>query len=52
MGTILVYFMLKLSADQPIPEEVSREPIAWANANKMRQALEVLAANPAGRMGA
>jgi hypothetical protein len=35
-------FMLKLSMRQPITEQVSRELIAWADANKMWRALEVL----------
>jgi hypothetical protein len=43
MRTILLNFMLKLGAGQPIPEKVSRELIAWADGNKMRRALEVLA---------
>jgi len=30
MRTILLNFMLKLGAGQPIPEQVSRELIAWA----------------------
>ena len=45
MRTILLNFMLKLGAGQPIPEKVSRELIAWADGNKMRRALEVLAKN-------
>jgi hypothetical protein len=45
MRTILLNFMLKLSARQPITEQVSRELIAWADENKMRRALEVLAKN-------
>ena len=47
MRTILLNFMLKLGAGQPIPEQVSRELIAWADANKMRRALEILAKNSA-----
>ena len=43
MRSILLNFMLKLGAGQPIPEKVSRELIAWADGNKMRRALEVLA---------
>jgi hypothetical protein len=43
MRTILLNFMLKLGTGQPIPEKVSRELIAWADGNKMRRALEVLA---------
>ena len=45
MRTILLNFMLKLGAGQPIPEKVSRELIAWADGNKIRRALEVLAKN-------
>jgi len=43
MRAILLNFLLKLSARQPITEQVSRELIAWADANKMRRALEILA---------
>lgn len=42
---ILLNFMLKQSARQPITEQISRELIAWADENKMRRALEVLAKN-------
>ena len=58
MRTILLNFMLKLGAGQPIPEKVSRELIAWADGNKIRRALEVLAKNSTrdhddfGRIGA
>ena len=45
MRAILLNFMLKLSARQPITEQISRELIAWADENKMRRALEVLAKN-------
>jgi hypothetical protein len=37
--------MLKLSMRQPITEQVSRELIEWADSNKMKRALEVLAKN-------
>jgi hypothetical protein len=47
MRAILLNFMLKLSARQPITEQVSRELIAWADANKMKRALEILAKNSA-----
>jgi hypothetical protein len=43
MRSILLNFMLKLSARQPITEQVSRELIAWADENKMRRAMEILA---------
>jgi hypothetical protein len=43
MRAILLNFMLKLSARQPITEQVSRELIAWADGNKMKRALEILA---------
>jgi hypothetical protein len=45
MRAILLNFMLKLSARQPITEQVSRELIAWADSNKMKRALEILAKN-------
>ena len=45
MRAILLNFMLKLSMRQPITEQVSRELIEWADANKMKRALEVLAKN-------
>jgi len=47
MRAILLNFMLKLSARQPITEQVSRELIAWADSNKMRKALEILAKSSA-----
>jgi len=43
MRAILLNFMLKLSMRQPITEQVSRELIEWADSNKMKRALEVLA---------
>jgi hypothetical protein len=46
MRAILLNFMLKLSMRQPITEQVSRELIEWADSNKMKRALEVLAGNP------
>jgi hypothetical protein len=45
MRAILLNFMLKLSARQPITEQISRELIAWADSNKMKRALEILAEN-------
>ena len=45
MRAILLNFMLKLSMRQPITEQVSRELIEWADSNKMKRALEVLAKN-------
>lgn len=47
MRAILLNFMLKLSARQPITEQVSRELIAWADGNKMKRALEILAKSSA-----
>jgi len=47
MRSILLNFMLKLSARQPITEQVSRELIAWADENKMRRAMEILAKSSA-----
>ena len=47
MRAILLNFMLKLGAGQPIPEKVSRELIAWADENKMRRAMEILAKSSA-----
>jgi hypothetical protein len=47
MRAILLNFMLKLSARQPITEQVSRELIAWADENKMRRAMEILAKSSA-----
>jgi hypothetical protein len=43
MRSILLNFMLKVGEGVTIPEKVSRELIAWADGNKMRRALEVLA---------
>ena len=37
MRAILLNFMLKLGARQPITEQISRELIAWADENKMRE---------------
>jgi len=45
MRAILLNFMLKLSMRQPITEQVSRELIEWADSNKMKRALEMLAKN-------
>jgi hypothetical protein len=45
MRAILLNFMLKLSMRQPITEQVSRELIEWADSNKIKRALEVLAKN-------
>jgi len=45
LAEILLNFMLKLSARQPITEQISRELIAWADSNKMKRALEILAKN-------
>ena len=45
MRAILLNFMLKLSMRQPITEQVSRQLIEWADSNKMKRALEVLAKN-------
>jgi hypothetical protein len=47
MRAIILNFILKLSARQPLTEEVSRELIAWADSNKMRRALEILAQSSA-----
>ena len=47
MRSILLNFMLKLSARQPITEQVSRELIAWADENKMKRAMEILAKSSA-----
>ena len=47
MRSILLNFMLKLSARQPITEQISRELIAWADENKMRRAMEILAKSSA-----
>ena len=45
MRTILLNFMLKVGEGNPIPEASSRKLIEWADANKMRRALEALAKN-------
>jgi hypothetical protein len=45
MRTILLNFMLKVGGGVSIPEESSRKLIEWADANKMRRALEALAKN-------
>ena len=47
MRTILLNFMLKLGEGNPIPEATSKNLIEWADANKMKRALEVLAKNSA-----
>ena len=43
MRAILLNFLLKLSMRQPITEQISRELITWADENKMKRALEILA---------
>jgi hypothetical protein len=45
MRTILLNFMLKVGEGTAIPEESSKKLIAWADANKMKRALEILASN-------
>ena len=45
MRAILLNFMLKLSMRQPFTEQVSRQLIEWADSNKMKRALEILAKN-------
>jgi hypothetical protein len=45
MRTILLNFMLKVGEGNPIPEAASKKLIEWADANKMKRALEVLAKN-------
>lgn len=47
MRTILLNFMLKVGEGNPIPEASSKKLIEWADANKMKRALEVLAKNSA-----
>jgi hypothetical protein len=47
MRTILLNFMLKVGEGTPIPEAASKKLIEWADANKMKRALEVLAKNSA-----
>ena len=41
MRTILLNFMLKVGEGTPIPEASSKKLIEWADANKMKRALEV-----------
>ena len=41
MRTILLNFMLKVGEGTAIPEESSNKLIAWADANKMKRALEI-----------
>ena len=40
MRTILLNFMLKVDEGNPIPEAASKKLIEWADANKMKRALE------------
>lgn len=47
MRTILLNFMLKVGEGVTIPEAASKKLIEWADANKMRRALEALATNSA-----
>ena len=47
MRTILLNFMLKVGEGIAIPEAASRKLIEWADANKMKRALEALAKNSA-----
>ena len=47
MRTILLNFTLKVGEGNPIPEASSKKLIEWADANKMKRALEVLAKNSA-----
>ena len=47
MRAILLNFLLKLSMRQPITEQISRELIAWADENKMKRAMEILAKSSA-----
>lgn len=47
MRTILLNFMLKVGEGNPIPEAASKKLIEWADANKMKRALEVLAKSSA-----
>jgi hypothetical protein len=47
MRSILLNFLLKLSMRQPITEQISRELITWADENKMKRALEILAKSSA-----
>ena len=41
MRTILLNFMLKVGEGNPIPEASSKKLIEWADANKMKRALEI-----------
>jgi hypothetical protein len=47
MRTILLNFMLKVGEGNPILEAASKKLIEWADANKMKRALEVLAKDSA-----
>ena len=47
MRTILLNFTLKVGEGNPIPEASSKKLIEWADANKMKRALEILASNSA-----
>lgn len=47
MRTILLNFMLKVGEGTPIPEAASKKLIEWADQNKMKRALEILAKNSA-----
>jgi hypothetical protein len=47
MRTILLNFMLKVGEGTAIPEAASKKLIEWADANKMKRALEILAKNSA-----
>ena len=47
MRTILLNFMLKVGEGTPIPETAGKKLIEWADANKMKRALEILAKNSA-----
>ena len=47
MRTILLNFMLKVGEGNPIPEATSKKLIEWADANKMKRALEILAKSSA-----
>ena len=51
MRTILLNFMLKVGEGTAIPEESSKKLIAWADANKMKRALESWQATLRGRSG-
>ncbi len=42
MRTIVLNFMLKVGEGNPIPEASSKKLIEWADANKMKRALEIL----------